>query len=242
VLTFDHYLDDVRTNAGRLADAAELAGLEAPVPTCPEWNVEALVRHAARPLQWAAANVKAGGEMVQPTDLERAPKGPDALPWFRAAADDCRATLAAAGPDAPAWSWGGDDHARFWARRMAQEMAIHRYDAEAAAGDRRPINGELAADGIDELLSLMAFHPAGGAAAGEGETIHLHCTDREGEWVVRRDAGGLTVTREHAKGDVAARGSASDLLLVLQSRLPVSAVECFGDQGILERWQRDVSF
>jgi predicted lipid carrier protein YhbT len=88
----------------------------------------------------------------------------------------------------------------------------------------------------------MAFHPAGAAAAGAGETIHLHCTDREGEWLVRRDAEGLTVTREHAKGDVAARGTASDLLLVLQSRLPVSAVECFGDDTILERWQREVSF
>jgi uncharacterized protein (TIGR03083 family) len=242
-LTFDHYLDDLRANAERLADAAAQAGLDAPVPTCPDWNVEALVRHAARPLQWAAANVEAGGEMVQPTELERAPKGADALPWFRAAADRCRATLAAAGPDAPAWTWGGgDDHAAFWARRMAQEMAIHRYDAEAATGDRRPIDGELAVDGIDELLSLMAFHPAGAAAAGDGETIHLHCTDRDGEWLVRRGAEGLTVTREHAKGDVAARGSASDLLLVLQSRLPVTAVECFGDASVVERWQRDVSF
>ncbi|MGH9027003.1 MAG: maleylpyruvate isomerase family mycothiol-dependent enzyme [Acidimicrobiia bacterium] len=242
MLSFDRYLEYVRTNSVRLAEAAGNAGLDAAVPTCADWNVEQLVRHASRPLQWAAANVKAGGTMVQPADLERAPKGPEALPWFRAAADDCVAVLEAAGPDAPAWGWADDHHAAFWARRMAHEMAVHRYDAESAAGERRPIDGELAVDGIDEFLSLMAFHPAGGAAVGAGETIHLHCTDREGEWLLRRDAERLQVTRAHAKGDVAARGTASDLLLMLESRLPVTAVACFGDASLLERWQDEVSF
>jgi uncharacterized protein (TIGR03083 family) len=242
VLAYDRYLEHVQENSRRLAESADEAGLDAAVPTCSDWTVEQLVRHAARPLQWATANVEAGGAMVMPDQLERPPKGPAALPWFRAAADKCVAQLGEAGPDAPAWGWAGDDRAAFWARRMAQEMAVHRYDAESAAGERRPIDGELAVDGIDEFFSLLAFHPAGGSAAGSGETIHLHCTDREGEWLLRRQPDGLQVERRHAKGDVAARGTASDLLLVLQSRLPVSAVETFGDAAVLQRWQEGVSF
>ena len=56
-------------------------------------------------------------------------------------------------------------------------------------------------------------------AVGDG-TLHLHCTDVEGEWLVARRDGEVTVTREHAKGDVAARGSASDLFLFLWGRVP----------------------
>jgi uncharacterized protein (TIGR03083 family) len=242
MLSFEQYLEHTRVNAAGLANAAERAGLAAAVPTCPEWDVEKLVRHSSRPLQWATANVEAGGEMARPDELERAPKGEAAIAWFRDAADACVATLGRAGPDAPAWGWAGDGRAAFWARRMANEMALHRYDAESAAGSPQPIEGELAVDGIDEFLDLLASHPAGGTAVGEGETIHLHCTDRDGEWLLHRDPEALRVEPIHAKGDVAARGTASDLLLVLESRAPVTAVETFGDAALLERWQADVSF
>ncbi len=53
-------------------------------------------------------------------------------------------------------------------------------------------------------------------------TIHLHCTDGEGEWLITRAGDDVVVTREHAKGDVAARGTASDLLLFLWGRVPAT--------------------
>ena len=49
--------------------------------------------------------------------------------------------------------------------------------------------------------------------------MHVHSTDADGEWLVDFD-NGLAVTREHAKGDVAVRGPASDLMLVLYGRVP----------------------
>ena len=67
---------------------------------------------------------------------------------------------------------------------------------------------------------------------GDG-TVHLHCTDVDGEWLVARRDGEVTVTAEHAKGDVAARGSASDLLLFLWGRVPADALEVFGDADLL---------
>jgi hypothetical protein len=46
----------------------------------------------------------------------------------------------------------------------------------------------------------------------------------------------MVVTREHKKGSVALRGTASDLLLVLWRRLPVDIVEVIGDSSVAERF------
>jgi uncharacterized protein (TIGR03083 family) len=128
----------------------------------------------------------------------------------------------------------------FWQRRQAHETAMHRIDAEAAAGDVHPIDAELAADGIDEWLELVAHTPWRQPPTGDGETLHFHCTDVTGEWLLRLQPDGLEVEREHAKGDVAARGAASDLLCWLQGRGPIDLLEVFGDEMLLARW-RDVT-
>jgi uncharacterized protein (TIGR03083 family) len=47
----------------------------------------------------------------------------------------------------------------FWARRMALEIAVHRRDGEAAHGEETPIAGDLALDGIDEVLRVMLGGP-----------------------------------------------------------------------------------
>jgi hypothetical protein len=44
------------------------------------------------------------------------------------------------------------------------------------------------------------------------------------------------VTREHAKGDVAVRGTASDLLLFLWGRLPGERLEVLGDASLVGRY------
>ena len=43
----------------------------------------------------------------------------------------------------------------FWARRMALEIAVHRYDGELAHGDATAIPDDLALDGIDEMLKVF---------------------------------------------------------------------------------------
>ena len=54
--------------------------------------------------------------------------------------------------------------------------------------------------------------------------------------MIRPAAGGITVEPGHGKGDVAVRGPASDLLLVLMRRLPPGdpAVEVLGDAAVLD--------
>ena len=59
----------------------------------------------------------------------------------------------------------------------------------------------------------------------------------EGEWLVIAESDRFDVRREHAKGDVAARASASDLLLFLWGRIPPDRLEVFGDASLLDRWR-----
>jgi predicted lipid carrier protein YhbT len=131
---------------------------------------------------------------------------------------------------------------------MAIETAVHRWDAQAAVGEGRAIGTDLALDAVDEMFEvLLALRGTGELGTeNEGKTMHLHATDvvggapGEGEWLVTLGAEGLTVDHTHAKGDVAVRGTASDLLLLLWNRVPAGRCEVFGDAGLLEQWRATV--
>ncbi len=145
--------------------------------------------------------------------------------------------LAATDPAKSVWTFSPTDRtAQFWIRRRANETAIHRFDAQSAAGSTSPIDAELATDGIDEFLTVFVAR-FGKDVATAGETLHFHCTDVAGEWLVAREGDELRITREHAKGDVAARGSASDLFLFVWGRVPADRLEVFGDAAALDRFR-----
>ena len=102
-----------------------------------------------------------------------------------------------------------------------------------------PVDDHLAADGIDEFLTVLApYRFASEDGIDLGGSLHLHCTDVDGEWTIHTDDGVYRVDRGHAKGDVAVRGPASQLLLVVFQRLGPDAdgVEVFGAPEILDRW------
>jgi predicted lipid carrier protein YhbT len=82
----------------------------------------------------------------------------------------------------------------------------------------------------------------GRGPTGDGETLHFHCTDVTGEWLVTMRSDGIDLTREHAKGDVAAKGTASDLLCWLEGRGPIDRLEVFGDEALLARWREVATF
>jgi uncharacterized protein (TIGR03083 family) len=235
------YLEVVTAQAAALAAAARTVGPDVTVPATPEWTMAKLVKHTGTTHAWARANVERGGEFANPGELDLGlPASPADYPdWFEVGAAAFVATLAALDPEAPAWSWGVDQHARFWSRRMAHETTIHRWDAESAPGEQAPVAAALAVDGIDErlenLVPSMEFNPAGsGALAGTGETIHLHCTDLDGEWLLRFAPDGFTFSREHAKGDLAVRGPAGDLLLWLVGRRSLDGLDTFGDTAVAD--------
>jgi uncharacterized protein (TIGR03083 family) len=235
------YLDAIAKESAALADAAARAGLDARVPSCPGWTVADLVAHVGEVQQWARVTVEQRAtQRIPRSSLPLAPRGGELLPWFRAQASALADLLAATDAATPVWSWTEDHTARFWFRRQANEVAVHRWDAQLAAGDPQPIGPRLAVDGVDECLAMLPFRTRD-QVVGTGETVHLHCTDTPsdvaGEWLVTLRPDGPVTEHRHAKGDVAARGTASDLDLFVWGRVPPSAFEVFGDVALLDRFQ-----
>lgn len=245
-MDFMDHLAAIRREGAALGAAAGAAGLEAAVPGCPGWTVADLVGHQGRLHRWVTRLLEERPRFEPGFfgDVE-VPGAALLLDWYSAGVDPLADSLEAAGPDAEVWSWTAWHTAGFWARRMAHETAVHRWDAESAGGGGRvvaAIDAAFAVDGVDEALDMLPFRPGTKDLAGGGETIHLHCTDTDGEWLIRLEPTGVAVTREHAKGDVAARGTASDLLLFLYGRIALDSLDVFGDSNLLTRWQGDARF
>jgi uncharacterized protein (TIGR03083 family) len=236
----DEYRDAIRTEADRLVRAAEDASLDATIPSCPDWDVAELLGHMGRVYRWCAACVDAN-ELVSPRDLPGPPERDARVVWVQEGVTRVLDALDRPASD-PAWTWAPNGTVGFWQRRQAHETAVHRVDAELATGAPTPIPRALAVDGIDECLELLPNRFGVAPIAGTGETLHLHCTDGDGEWLLRVTADGLDVERVHAKGDVAVRGPASDLFLVLLRRRSPDDVEVLGDRAVLDRFLTQASF
>ncbi|MEO1062744.1 MAG: maleylpyruvate isomerase N-terminal domain-containing protein [Actinomycetota bacterium] len=230
-------LDLLDAQRARLAEAAD-AHLDRPVPTCEGWNVADLCAHTAAVFAFVEAT-RASGQADAPV-RGPAPDPDDAVvAALREAGDAVSSGLRASDPTDPIWSWTDDRTVGFWSRRLAFEATIHRVDGDLAAGvEPTPIDADLAADGIDEWMTTYALPDGRGPQnpIDDGASVHLHCTDTDGEWMLRWSDGAATLTREHGKGDVAARGPAWELLLACYGRLDATAapsVEIFGDADLL---------
>jgi len=245
MLDLNSYLDSLQRSADAFADAVAAASAATPVPSCPEWELADLVRHLGTHHRWVLANLDRSPDdgMASFDGIEGPPAWSGAPEWIRAGVDVLAGRLADIGLEAPCWTWEGSSVSGFWARRTAHETEVHGWDGTNAARSPLSIDPVLASDGIDEWLSLAATIPRG--LNGDGQTMHVHCTDVEGEWVVRLNADGLQVAREHAKADVAVRGPAEDLLLVLTRRLDAEsapAIELIGDESVFQLWYDGAKF
>jgi uncharacterized protein (TIGR03083 family) len=228
----------IASESARLADAAASA-LDRPIPSCPEWDMAKLVLHVGLVHTWAGECIRRRTtEGVDRSTLPRAPEGAARVAWLGAATAALVDALAVAGDDDPAGAWrDGPVTAAFWRRRMAHETSVHRWDAQAAVGQPEPVDAALAADGIAEavelLLPLSAGDPTTERPLG---TLHLHCTDTPGEWLLSMADGRLEVTAGHAKADAALRGEASELFLTCWGRRSGEGPEVLGDQAVADRW------
>lgn len=223
------YVSALRRDGATMARAAGGA-LDRDVPACPGWTVGDLVWHTGEVhFFWRqiASGALAGPENY--TEPDR-PADEELLDWFNYGVANTAATLERLKPAQPVWTWAPSrQDAGFVQRRMAQETAVHCWDILAAVGEPRPLDREIAVDGIDEFLEHFLPGQAPAELAGG---VHLHATDGPGEWLVRATDGEWLVERAHAKGAAAIRGSASDLLLLLWRRVRPDAVEVLGDQDV----------
>jgi uncharacterized protein (TIGR03083 family) len=227
----------IAAEAEALAEAGEATAHAASVPGT-DWDLDALLDHVGRLTWfWSGRVRKAGGGDFY--DTER-PDDVSASDWIRQGTTTMREQLAAADPEAEVKTWAGLKPPSWLWRRMTHELAVHRWDAQRAGGEPQPIDEAVADDGIDELL--QEFAPIADVS-GVGGTIHLHATDGDGsgEWFIDT-SDGLSWSRAHEKGDVAVRGTTSDLLLFLWGRVPVDHLEVHGDTTVLDRWRTATRF
>lgn len=229
----DDYLAALDRDGQALAVAAD-GRLSAAVAPCPGWSMADLVWHTGV-VHWFWCTVVEGQLSDPPSVRPDRPDDGDLLAWYADGLAGLMAMLRAADPSTPVWTWASQKDVAFVQRRMAQETAVHRWDAETAAGSVRRIEREVAVDGVDEFCSFFLALDAPGARPVDG-SVHLHATDGDGEWLLRPDGERFTVTRGHEKGDVALRGPASDLLLALWRRLPLDVLDVVGQRAVGERF------
>jgi uncharacterized protein (TIGR03083 family) len=247
------HIDALRLQGELLADSAERAGLDAAVPPCPPWLVRDLLRHTGYIHRWAARHIteRPGQVLDGPPEAEILKGGPadsELLAWFRAGHAELTEILATADPALECATFMAAPSAlAFWARRQAHETAIHRADAEFAAGTTPGYPAAFAADGIDELIMGFGrrrkYQPA---ADGDGGLLRALAADTGDAWSIETHEGRLQPRRDTADGAEGAgctvSGPASGVYLYLWNRLGAGRadVTVTGDDGLLASWQASV--
>jgi uncharacterized protein (TIGR03083 family) len=236
----DFFVDAVRREGELFLATARAADLAAPVPPCPKWTVWDLVRHLGVVYHWQRTHFVRGETSEPSHERISAPDGEDVYDWFAEQHAATVADLARLDPDTPAWNWSVQpETGAFWHRRMAHETAVHRWDAQSAAGLPQPVDPPLAADGVAEVLEV--FLPGGrrkGPEDAEG-VVRLVATDTGDEWTLRVRGTELAVLDTDTVLDTgpgahsAAAGTASDLLLALWGRVQFDVLQLEGDPYLL---------
>jgi uncharacterized protein (TIGR03083 family) len=239
-MDYQQHVEAVRREIDSLNRALGDGAIDAPVPSCPEWTLADLTLHVGQFAGWWTHILCEGTGRPRPESSEP-PAGNGRVDWCATALADLLGELEETPPDTSVWTWSPDDKtARFPARRSAHELAVHRFDAQLARGTQQPIEVELATDGIDEIFVMIAHR--GPSPDGAGESIHLHATDCDAEWMLIFGEAGIEVRHAHEKGDAAVRGAVSDLELLLYQRPTIGPVERFGDERPLELFYRAFTF
>ncbi len=123
-----------------------------------------------------------------------------------------------------------DQSVGFVRRRQAHEALIHRVDAELTAGTAiSPIEPDLAADGVDEILTVMIGGvPQWATFIPDGQTMQIHSVDPDRRWGIA--FGRMTGTSPNT-------GNTYDLDAAEVGEEPASASSTLsGDPVALDLW------
>lgn len=215
------FVEHVRIDGERLVSVAGEASA-APIPSCPGWTMHDLVTHVARVYEHKIECTELGHE---PDPWPPAwPVDRDDVVWLA----DAHARLLAmfgshSASDPSATWWPPDQTVGFWARRMAHETAVHRVDAELAIGQARPVDSQLALDGIDEVLTIMLAGDWSEAPdASTGQRVAVASGGRR--WLVTLEPTAVSIDEGADDADAAIEGDPSDVLLWLWGRAGDDAV------------------
>lgn len=179
--------------------------LGVPVEHCPGWSLRELAEHLGGQNLWAAVAVT-----ERRGDFKAPPAPRDGLAeWFE---ESCGTLMRAldADPSGEAWTFFPPHTVGFWQRRRCLETLVHRWDAEYALGRARPLDPELAAEGVKEVFDTIAPRQVqAGRARPPRHAVRLTASDTGGSWTYGPGAPVAEIG-----------GTAENLLLMLWGRLP----------------------
>lgn len=232
------YLEAIAADRQALADIAVGSDLELRVPGCPDWSLRDLLGHVSGASRWMAKCV-AEGETPQERILPPAPddRG-ELLEWFNQSIDELLDVLSGTAPEALVWTpIRGSLGSAWWRRKAALELAIHRTDAEqAAGGGPGRIDPSLAMDGIDEyaeeFLPLM-LHAV--AEPPPVTAVLLAPSDIDDSRTLSLIPAGVDADPGEPQVEITA--SAYELLLWMWNRIPDGTLSVRGDDTVVTWWK-----
>lgn len=211
-----------------------------PVSHCGAWTSVDLVTHLGQ--VYAMVDDVIVHRATEPRRLDvETPSGSDSfdalIDWFDERRQTLWNTLSTTEPDLAVWTWGPPSTVMFYLRRMTHETAVHLDDLHPGLDlARLDIERAIVCDGIDEYFEVVLPRSlARSKADTPGGSLHLHCIDGEGEWLVTTNDRSVVMSHEHAKASVAWRGPAIDLFLSCWGRKR-AGVDILGEPEISDQW------
>lgn len=245
------YVDAVRRHSTGFAQAAAGA-LDADVPACPGWRVADLVAHLTD-VHWSWTTIveERRREPVPPQDRPPRAADDELLARFSTGAERLVHVLTESDPATPVWTWApGHEDTAFVVRHQVQEAMVHHWDAVDAAGlPALELEPELAADAVDEFLTVSVAteaDPADPGTPGLGGRLVLVATDTGDRWDVAEGPRPETLLVRHSVtggGSLPAPDAttavltarAADLLLWVYGRVPLDVPDVA--RPVLERFR-----
>jgi uncharacterized protein (TIGR03083 family) len=237
-MTFDDCLALIDSRSAALREAAAAAtSFEAQVPSCPDWTLADLVEHLGGVQRFWAVVVSSADDSGPPpgdkTDFP-SPTG-DLVAWSAESTRLLLDALRAAGPESPAWAWWGASGAPLTAsavaRHQVQEAAVHARDAQETVGSASPLPSDVAVDGVAEFLSV----PLASLGPWPGEPLRVAFAASDGPThVIDLSESGVSFDPPSpGPADLTVHGSASELVLGLYNRIPLSSLRIEGDAALI---------
>ncbi|MFJ3923109.1 maleylpyruvate isomerase family mycothiol-dependent enzyme [Streptomyces sp. NPDC090022] len=242
-MEISEYVKTLEREGQLLAEAAERAGTEAWVPTCPDWHVADLLRHTGSVHRWATGFVAEG--LLEGGSWTQAPEhtGAELLAWFREGHAALVAALTEAPADLQCWTFlpTAPTPLGFWARRQAHETTVHRMDAESALGGAlSPLEASFAEDGIDELLTGFHARPRSRVRSPEPKVLRVRAADTGAVWTVHLSPEPpRTVCDDAGEADCEVIAEASWLYTALWNRTPLAGPGVSGDLAVARLWSEN---
>lgn len=221
--------------AGLFRTAVATADQGDEVPSCPGWTFTDLTVHVARFLHTTTRYLTSGSIV----ELRPLPPRLDVDPVVYLDEQLAAATqvLNNTSGNRPVWTFSpsAPDLAWVWHRRVAHELNLRRWDAQAALRTLTPTDREQAADAVDELLgTLLAARMRGDSPPAVSGTAVVSCTDGPQAWHVRFTPGEVPEVRaadRNERADARLSNRTANVLYQLRGRMQLTGE---GDPTVLK--------